>query len=310
MKRFLKKLLLLVLPIFVIGVAGLLLPATPRARTSMLFEQKHKDMLLRTTPGPRIVFVGASSTSFGMNSQLIKDAFNINPIDMGLNVALGIRFYTASTLPSIREGDIVVATMDYRNSEPSHCSQELFRMIFDVDKKYIAFLDWRQCLGMPVHVPHYIFTKFNPREYLSRGLQGDGVYNAIGYNQYGDATRHWYLPREKYAPDHLKALVMNGNVDMMKKFQSDVEARGARFFVTYPGYQKTSFDLSIECIRIQEAACRAAGFHILGTPERYCFPDEFTFNHPSHLTKAGVDRRTALLIEDLRKEVFTTTASK
>jgi hypothetical protein len=40
---------------------------------------------------------------------------------------------------------------------------------------------------------------------------------------------------------------------------------------------------------------------ILGSPERYEFPDTLIFNAVYHLTKKGLDLRTNNLIADLRK---------
>jgi hypothetical protein len=38
---------------------------------------------------------------------------------------------------------------------------------------------------------------------------------------------------------------------------------------------------------------------ILGTPQRYSFPDSLMFNQIYHLTKEGVDKRTQYLIDDI-----------
>ena len=42
-------------------------------------------------------------------------------------------------------------------------------------------------------------------------------------------------------------------------------------------------------------------FNLLSNPERYIIPDSLIFNSEYHLTKKGVDMRTFLLIEDLKK---------
>jgi hypothetical protein len=50
-----------------------------------------------------------------------------------------------------------------------------------------------------------------------------------------------------------------------------------------------------------EAELRAKQFPLLGSPERYIMADNLVFNTPCHPVKEGVDYRTRLLIEDIRK---------
>jgi hypothetical protein len=69
--------------------------------------------------------------------------------------------------------------------------------------------------------------------------------------------------------------------------------------VSYPGFQDKSFYKSIDIIReVQKEYER--NFTVLGTPERYMMPDSLMFDSPYHLTRQGVERRTKLLVEDIR----------
>jgi len=74
MKKFaVKSILFLLAAVLVFGIS-MSLPSTPRAATSLLFAERQKDSLLKHTPPPRIIFVGGSNLSFGLNGQLIKDS--------------------------------------------------------------------------------------------------------------------------------------------------------------------------------------------------------------------------------------------
>ena len=45
------------------------------------------------------------------------------------------------------------------------------------------------------------------------------------------------------------------------------------------------------------------GFELLGYPERYRMNDSLMFDTTYHLSKKGVDLRTQLLIEDIKKSI-------
>ena len=79
MRKFILKLVLFALPIVIIFLLALFTPTTPRASKSLLMSSINKDSLLKNTPSPRIIFVGGSNLSFGLNSQMIKDSLSLNP---------------------------------------------------------------------------------------------------------------------------------------------------------------------------------------------------------------------------------------
>src|ERR1043165_5420686 len=105
MKDFLKQLLLFLL-IPSLALLGLVyMPVTPRAKTSMLFEQLKKDSLLQHVPSPRLVMIGGSNLSMSLDSQQLKDSLKMNPVNLGLHAAIGLVFMLDHTEPYIKKGD-------------------------------------------------------------------------------------------------------------------------------------------------------------------------------------------------------------
>ena len=90
-------------------------------------------------------------------------------------------------------------------------------------------------------------------------------------------------------------------IDELYKFEEKLIEKGTVMFVTFPGFQETSFDNCKEQIMIIEEELKKKGFLLLGTAERYKIPDSLMFNTPYHLSKEGVDYRTQLLIDDLKE---------
>jgi hypothetical protein len=90
MKNFLIKISLFSLLLLSVVIIGFVLPVTPRASKSLLYAKVKKDNLLKKTNNPRIIFVGGSNLSFGINSKVIKDSLKLNPINTAIHASIGL----------------------------------------------------------------------------------------------------------------------------------------------------------------------------------------------------------------------------
>lgn len=291
------------IPALFLALVTLCVPPTPRVTSSLLFAKLDKDTLLRDTKPPRLILVGGSNLSFGIDSQMLKDALHVNPINTGIHANLGLKYMMDSTAPYIQPGDIVVLVPEYSQyfGDRAYGSEELLRMVVDVDRSHMGSLSLKQWANIIPYVPTVAFSKLRVSEYSFVPKKQAGVYERRSFNQYGDAYMHWKLKREPfdaYAPwtEPLNDAV----IDDIVVFQQQVQARGGVLYISFPGFQDISYQHVSALTQLVEAKLRAQNFQILGTPERYAIPDAFMYNTPYHLLKPGVDLRTERLIEDLR----------
>jgi hypothetical protein len=302
MKKFLLKLTLFLLIIALVFVLGIILPPTPRASKSNLFSKINKDSLLQKVKSPRIIFVGGSNLSFGLNSKMIKDSLNINPINTGIHVRLGLMYMMDSTLPYIQSGDIVVVSPEYVHffREAAYGGEELLRIVLDVSPSEWNRLRKEQWLHIISYIPKYSLSKFKLTEYVN--VKENNIYGVNSFNEFGDVYTHWKLEKQIILPFGPSSAQPNYSViNELRIFREKLKKRGAFLFITFPGYQSTSFENQRASIMMVEAELKNSKFCLLGTPERYKMPDSLMFNTPYHLSKIGVDYRTQLLIEDLKK---------
>ena len=89
----------------------------------------------------------------------------------------------------------------------------------------------------------------------------------------------------------------------MVDFREKVIQKGAKIYVTFPGYQEASFENSKEAITELEKKLIENDFILLGYPERYKIPNDIMYDTPYHISKKGVELRTQRLIEDLSKVI-------
>ena len=302
MRQFIIKTIWVIAPLLIVSISGVLMPTTPRASKSLLMASIYKDSLLQSTMSPRIIFVGGSNISFGLNSEMIEDSLNICTINTGIHAGIGLKYMMDNTLQYVEKGDIVVLIPEYIHFyKDYYCgSEELFRTVFDVNSSKSSLLNIYQILNIVSLLPKYALSKLKLTEYLN--VKESDIYSVNSFNRYGDAHAHWGKARQEFRPSGKINTQYNPEViSKIKEFQSAIYKKGAFLLISYPGFQDISYRNNISEINKVEQEIKIEGFKILGTPERYMIPDSMMFNTPYHLNKNGVDYRTNLFIADFKK---------
>lgn len=300
MQKFLQNLIRFLL--FCIGVIVLImcLPATPKSSQSLLFISKNKQELLKNTPGPRIVFIGGSNLSFGLNSQLIKDSLALNPINMGIHASLGLNFMISQYLYYAKKGDIVVLIPEYQQylgelAEGTD-GEELARIVFDVDFRNFFILSNTQRIQIISMLPKVIKSRFTPSDYFN--YEFDFIYSKYVYNQFGDVDSKYLTQKRDFNSDEsFNTSSINYKLLLeMINFKHTLKKQGAELFLSFPGYQEASFVKSEKKIAQIYAILKKNKFDLIGCPEMFSMNDSMILNSSYHLNKLGVYRRTNLFI--------------
>ncbi|MGB5593392.1 MAG: hypothetical protein WBM62_05070 [Crocosphaera sp.] len=296
----------LCIPIALTILVGAAFPPTPRSSTSLLFAKIEKDTLLKKSPSPRLILVGGSNLSFGINSQMIKDSLGLNPINTGIHASIGLKYMMDDVLDHIRAGDIVVIAPEYEQfyGKTAYGRNELLRIVFDIDRESLDSLDFQQWLKILPYFPRFSLSKLKPSEYFFQQSSNIGVYERRAFNQYGDVYVHWNRQPKEVQPAGKGPKNFDESmiriIKEMTAFREKVLKKGAVLYITFPGFQHSSFENSKDNIFEIERRLIKNDFVLLGSPERYKMPDNMMFDTPYHLNKEGVDLRTQRLIEDLK----------
>ena len=304
MKLFIKEILSFCLIFLCIILIGIFAPVTSNVSKSLIFAQIDKDSLLLNTPSKRVILIGGSNLSFGINSAMLKDSLTLNPVNTAIHASIGLKYMLNHSEKYIKSGDIVIISPEYSQyfGDNFYGGDELLRTIFDVSKndcKLISFKQW-------IHLSPYIFTyacsKFNITSYLIKGRVKTDVYLRSSFNKFGDVDTRLIQKAEKNISPFptLGGEINNEAIKELLTFRDKINKKGADMYITYPGYQAKSFQNSFKQINIIQDLLIKNGFKILGNPYRYEFQDSLLFNTPYHLNKQGVDTRTKLLIQDLK----------
>jgi len=305
MKIFLKRVFLFLVSFILIFVIGMLLPATPKASNYYLFSKTHKDSLLQNVESPRIIFVGGSNLVFGLNSNLIKDSLQLNPINAALTATVGLVYMMDNVLPYVKQGDVIVVAPEYQQffGKFAYGGNDLVMLLYDIDFSGVDHINKTQWLNIIKKSPDYLISKFKPNQYFN--YDEKPIYGRNIFNEYGDSDFHWNLEQREFEPSNFFTASLNFSViAKLKNFDDKIRKKGATLFITFPGYQATSFEINKEKIKILETELVKRKFRLLGTAERYKMHDSLMFETPYHLIKKGVDLRTNLLIEDISNSLL------
>ena len=297
MKHFLMSLFAFAFVVFaILGAACFFLP-DPSAGDVMLGEMGRKIERLRTAPSPRIVFVGGSGCSHGIDSPRIERELGVTVVNTGLHAALGLVYQLNVVRSGLRPDDMVVVIPEWQQfSDSCMGNMELVGLLMDVrpsDRKIVGLAQWLHLLR---YMPTYAAVK------LRKSLKRRRRHDALPYNAQGDMIGAWNVTRpEPFQPQ--------GSLDALAVDETCVRALCAfgnahgvrRVVVLPPAYQASSYDASTNFIAAVDRRLARAGLPFAAPPLRYRVPDEDCFDTPYHLNGPGVARRTDLLIEDLRR---------
>jgi hypothetical protein len=303
MKEFFLKIMLLFLLVTFIILFILLLPPNNTIRSTNLFAQPVKNNLLKNTPNPRIIFLGGSNISFGLNSQMIKDSLGLNPVNMGIHASIGLKFMLRNSLHYIKEGDIIVIVPEYDQFYGNLADGDINLLSIELDVLHqFKDLDIKQLISLSKYIPEYAYSKLHLLNYFKAiDTSYTNIVGRNSFNKYGDAFIHWSLPKPKnFVSYNIDASLNNDVFEFLDDFREKINDKKALLYITFPCFEENCFSRNYSQILAIENKLKEKGFNILGSPERYSMNDSLIFNTAYHLTKKGVDLRTSLLIKDLK----------
>jgi hypothetical protein len=306
MKIFLKKFFVFCSILFFVSSIATLLPATPKTSKSLLFALKDKDQLLNQTKKKRIIFIGGSNLSFGLNSQLLKDSLHLNPINTAIHAGIGLKFMINHSKSFVESNDIIVLVPEYTQyfDNTANGAEALFRLIFDVNLSGISQLDYAQIKQIVQFFPKFVISKFNPSEYTVENNNELRIYDRSSFNEFGDAVAHWGDTVKTFEIENLNDRKLNNDVFLMiQEFSNYVKFKNARLFVSFPCYDQNSFIKNSSEINLIYKNLLKTEVSLLGSPEQFSLMQQYNYNSPYHLTFLGANKRTTLLIKLIKEEL-------
>lgn len=267
-----------------------------------------KHARLDSLPSPKIILAGGSNIMFGLSAKMLEDTFKIPAQNLGLGGALGLKFMLNEALPSVKKGDIVIASTEYFLDKGDNNVLLFMSEIFPPAKEYVSFdgkID-----EIRAKLLYKIFSIRNA--FLLANIKLDvnindtkNVYFRSAFSKQGDIMSHVNNPPPPYLKDKMifeKSKNYDIGIEVLNDFTKKVQSKGAKFFFTFPAQPQSVYDANKEVFDNLARDMQQKGkFKVLDTPQKMAMPDSLFFDTVNHPRAKGREIRTGRLIESLKQ---------
>lgn len=306
MTSFLYKIVKFTLLLVTILWLSILFIPDKNVQSSVLGAYPAKHKLLKETTQKKIILLGGSNLSFGIDSKQIEKVFKKPVINMGIHAGVGLEFMINDIKPYISKGDTVILVPEYEHfyTDNFYGEMELISVLFEIEPQSKNIINKEQWLHLIKYLPTYSAKKIK-NSLLSVFKQKEEpltIYHKDSFNENGDACLHWTLPNQNYLPAAKNTgdeKVNKDAINLILEFKHYVENRKAKLLIFPPVIDETSYGNQEAIINKINADLTQHQIKFMSEPVSYKYNDTLFFNSYYHLNKMGVDKRTQQLINDL-----------
>ncbi len=267
-----------------------------------------KYMRLKYSEGKRIILVGGSNLTFGINSVMLKERFNsYDIVNFSGSYHYGIITPFELIKANVREGDIVIFIPEYHNTTYGECESSMITNWQYIESNY-AMLEDINIQNTPVLLQQ--FTKYldRKRAILPGKLKNsDSVYVRSGINGYGDLMvyRKHRTGLDIALPN--KKIVTAAGMDRYNNVCKELTEKGVECLFSFPSihggdeYRDYIENQTKEFMTLLKDKLNPEYCTIISKCSDFSFDVKLFYDNKYHLTLEGAKERTKVLIRDLEK---------
>ena len=257
---------------------------------------------LESIDGPKIVLLGHSSLTFGIDSERIEEAFGMPVVNMGLHGGNGNAFHEEMAKYNVEQGDIyIICHSDYDDdnviqdamtawsSIENHLNLWKILRVNDIGTMAKAF---------PIYLKHCL-------GYHSAGTGNQdpgGLYARSAFNEYGDVALLREGNQYTFEGEVVPPGIGDAAVDRINELNGYLTKRGATLLVA--GYPIGNGNVTAEAAEFeafQEQLADRLDCPVISNYADYMFDYRYFYDTNLHLNTEGVALRTGQLISDIKR---------
>lgn len=310
MKRFIKKIILLVL-LVTICFSGIV--AFDFFIIGSQYKYNYQASLidkvnrLKSINEPKIILVGHSNLSFGINSKMIEDSFDMPVVNLGLHGSLGNAFHEEIAKLNINEGDIVVICHSTFSDDDAIGDPALAWITYDYNEEIWPIIRKKDYKQMLLAYPDYMRSSYILWLTNKGNADIDSCYSRTAFNEYGDVI---YKPEKGqvdidtfFAKTSVNVPQINDTcTNRLNELNQYITEQGATMVVAgYPiAYGEYSDFTETDFENFQNELDNELDCEIISDYTDYFYPYKYFYNTVLHLTEEGTEIRTNQLISDIQ----------
>ncbi len=268
----------------------------------------------------KIVLVGGSNLSYGVDSKLLQKATGCPVVNMGMNGYFGVRYMLEEVRREINPADIVVLSFEYDNlfksvdgSPASHLA------IIKARPAVLSYLSFSQKLEAIAAIPTVAQTKIirligelitSVKEPIAgKSYHSDPsidlniIESLKSFTPEGDIVGHlgavWPFDREAaVVPEG--ATVDPEMITLMQAFAAEMQMRGVPVIVSYTPFMREAYEeLEGDLAQFDAMIRSSPPLTVPSSPSSFVFDQSLFFDTVYHLNERGRTLRTQKLADDL-----------
>ena len=274
---------------------------------------------LKNVEGKKIVIIGNSNVSFGVESRYFEELLDdpsYTVVNFGLYGSIGTKAMLDLSQKYIKKDDIVIfVPEEYNQSMSLYFSATEMWFALDSNRSMFNDLDSRSKEALVGNYVNYVSTKYNAHKNHSFESQNFGVYAKSSFDERCDLTnydREYNVMVNDYDennPIDLKRVAITDDfIDYINEYNTRVTKKGAKMYYSFSPMNKASvISTQKEIDDFYNTLRSKLNFPIISDIDDYIMDKEWFYDSNFHLNTSGMKYRTVLLVEDLKNELGITT---
>ena len=278
---------------------------------------------LKKTCGKKIVIIGNSNVSFGVESKLFEELISSEDekyevVNFGLYGAIGTKAMLDLAEEYIKKDDIVILIPEeYEQSMSLYFNAKEMWYALDSNRLMFNDLDSRSKEALIGNYFDYVSKKYESHK-IDKTFDGLGVYAKSSFDSNCDMTnckRDYNIMFNDYDennPIDLANLKINEDfIDYINEYSDAISKKGASMYYSFSPMNKEAIvnsnsEIDSFYIRLKDKL----NFPIISDINKYIMDKEWFYDSNFHLNTSGMKLRTFLLVEDLKNELGITTKTR
>lgn len=267
-----------------------------------------KQEILKNTPSPKIVLIGGSSVSYGIDSKLMSDSLGIPVINMSYQYFLGSEFLFRQVMESLNAGDKVIASFEYIVTKSGDRKEQLKAATYypkakdwiefeSIDEHISAFLRTRIAFFRNIVLRSYVRTSFEPAV-----ADKTNTFFRKAIDKNGDLISHLNNDLTKF--ENCTTASDTSYFEVIKNISertATLKKNAVDVYFSFPSYEVNSFKNDSALIAsIYEKFKVFPNINRLDAPAELAYPNAFFQDMCYHLNAEGRKKRTLQLIENYK----------
>lgn len=311
MKKFLIKLLIFVVALFcffalIIGFDYFIIGGQYKQNYQASLNDKVKR--LENINSPKIILVGNSNLSFGIESELIEEKIGMPVVNLGLHGALGNAFHEEIAKLNINTGDIIIVChTDYKDDDKIGDS-ELAWITYDYNNNLLPIFRTKDFINIISSYPEYLKDSYSLWITGRGNLDTGDSYSRNAFNKYGDIeikNKEGQMEYDEFFKSHIASMpqINDTCVSRLNDFNEYCNEKGAELLVAaypiafgkYSTFNKHDFEI------FQEELSLKLDCKVISNYVDYFYPYSYFYDTVYHLNEIGTKARTLQLITDIEQ---------